>query len=79
MNAASGLVIVIGDVMTDVIVIPEGPLVRGSDGSLGIAGGGGGVTVNFNVTTPNPRSFTQSQAEVSAMLLRAVKRGTRAS
>lgn len=55
------------------------PLVRGPDGSLGVAGGGGGVTVNFNVTTPNPRSFTQSQAEVSAMLLRAVKRGTRAS
>lgn len=55
------------------------PLVRGPDGSLGVAGGGGGVTVNFNVSTPNPRSFTQSQAEVSAMLLRAVKRGTRAS
>jgi phage-related minor tail protein len=57
------------------------PLVRGPDGSLGVAGGGGGggVTVNFNVTTPNPKSFTQSQAEVSAMLLRAVKRGTRAS
>lgn len=55
------------------------PLVRGSDGSLGVAGGGGGVTVNFNVTTPNPKSFTQSQAEISAMLLRAVKRGTRAS
>jgi hypothetical protein len=56
------------------------PLVRGPDGSLGVAtGGGGGVTVNFNVTTPNPRSFTQSQAEVTAMLLRAVKRGTRAS
>jgi phage-related minor tail protein len=55
------------------------PLVRGADGSLGVAGGGGSVTVNFNVTTPNPKSFTQSQAEVSAMLLRAVKRGTRAS
>jgi len=55
------------------------PLVRGPDGSLGVAAGGGGVTVNFNVTTPNPKSFTQSQAEVSAMLLRAVKRGTRAS
>jgi phage-related minor tail protein len=54
------------------------PLVRGPDGSLGVAGGGG-VTVNFNVTTPNPKSFTQSQAEVTAMLLRAVKRGTRAN
>ncbi len=55
------------------------PLVRGSDGSLGVAGGGGAVTVNFNVTSPNAKSFTQSEAELSAMLLRAVKRGTRAS
>ena len=31
MSEAPGRVIVIGDVMTDVIVIPEGPLVRGSD------------------------------------------------
>ena len=44
-----------------------------------VAGGGGAVTVNFNVTSPNARSFTQSEAELSAMLLRAVKRGTRAS
>ena len=31
MSGAADRVIVIGDVMTDVIVIPEGPLVRGSD------------------------------------------------
>lgn len=31
MTDTGGRVIVIGDVMTDVIVIPEGPLVRGSD------------------------------------------------
>ncbi len=56
------------------------PLVRGSDGSLGVAGGGGNaVTVNFNVTAPDAKSFTASEAEVSAMLLRAVKRGTRSS
>ena len=55
------------------------PLSRGADGSLGVAGGGGAVTVNFNVTSPNAKSFTQSEAELSAMLLRAVKRGTRAS
>jgi phage-related minor tail protein len=56
------------------------PLVRGSDGSLGVAGGGGGaVTVNFNVTAQDARSFAASEAELSAMLLRAVKRGGRAS
>jgi uncharacterized protein (DUF697 family) len=40
----------------------------------------GAVThVTFNVTSPDARSFAASEAEVSAMLLRAVKRGTRAS
>ncbi|MDR3475185.1 MAG: phage tail tape measure protein [Devosia sp.] len=56
------------------------PLVRGSDGSLGVAGAGGGaVTVNFNVTAQDAGSFATSEAELSAMLLRAVKRGTRGS
>jgi len=55
------------------------PLVRGADGSLGVAGGGGATTINFNVTAPDAKSFTASEAEVSAMLLRAVRRGTRAS
>ena len=40
----------------------------------------GAVTnVTFNVSTPDARSFAASEAELSAMLLRAVKRGTRAS
>jgi phage-related minor tail protein len=55
------------------------PLARGPDGRLGVAGAGGAVTVNFNVTAADARSFAASEAEVSAMLLRAVKRGTRAS
>ncbi|MGN6101713.1 MAG: phage tail tape measure protein, partial [Devosia sp.] len=55
------------------------PLVRGPDGTLGVAGGGGAVTVNFNVTAQDARSFAASEAELSAMLLRAVRRGTRAS
>lgn len=53
------------------------PLARGADGRLGVAGGGGAVHVNFNVTAQDARSFAQSEAEVSAMLLRAVRRGTR--
>lgn len=55
------------------------PLSRGSDGRLGIAGTQPSVTVNFNVTTSDARSFAASEAELSAMLLRAVRRGTRAS
>jgi phage-related minor tail protein len=55
------------------------PLARGSDGRLGVAGGGSAVNVTFNVSSPDARSFLASEAELSAMLLRAVKRGTRAS
>ena len=56
------------------------PLQRGPDGRLGVAGGGGGgVQVTFNVTASDARSFAASEAEVSAMLLRAVRRGTRGS
>ena len=55
------------------------PLARGSDGRLGVAGGGGAVNVTFNVTASDARSFAASEAEISAMLLRAVKRGTRGS
>jgi phage-related minor tail protein len=55
------------------------PLSRGSDGRLGVAGGGGAVQVTFNVTASDARSFVASEAEISAMLLRAVRRGTRGS
>ncbi|MET3926179.1 phage tail tape measure protein [Devosia sp. 2618] len=56
------------------------PLSRGPDGRLGVAGGGGGaVNVTFNVTASDARSFAASEAEISAMLLRAVKRGSRGS
>jgi len=55
------------------------PLARGTDGRLGVAGGGGAVNVTFNVTANDARSFAASEAEVSAMLLRAVRRGTRGS
>ena len=54
------------------------PLARGPDGRLGVAGGGA-VQVTFNVTASDARSFAASEAEISAMLLRAVKRGARGS
>ncbi len=40
---------------------------------------GAATNVTFNVTSPDARSFVASEAEVSAMLLRAVRRGARAS
>ncbi|WP_172122765.1 MULTISPECIES: phage tail tape measure protein [unclassified Devosia] len=57
------------------------PLQRGADGRLGVAAGAGGgpVQVTFNVSASDARSFVQSEAEVSAMLLRAVRRGSRGS
>lgn len=55
------------------------PLRRGSDGRLGVASGGQAINVSFNVTASDARSFVASEAEVSAMLLRAVRRGARAS
>lgn len=56
------------------------PLARGADGRLGVAAAGGqSTTIHFNVTANDARSFAASEAEISAMLLRAVRRGTRAS
>lgn len=55
------------------------PLRRGPDGSLGVAGGGGGSPVNvvFNVAAPDPAAFQKSEAQVTGMLARAVSRGLR--
>ena len=56
------------------------PLARGSDGRLGVASSASApISISFNVTASDARSFVGAEAEVSAMLLRAVKRGTRAS
>lgn len=55
------------------------PLARGSDGRLGVKtnGGGSSVSVTFNVTTPDAESFRRTEAQVSAMLARAVSQGQR--
>jgi lambda family phage tail tape measure protein len=55
------------------------PLQRSADGRLGVAasGGGGTVSVVFNVTTPDASSFRKSEAQVTGMLARAVSRGAR--
>ena len=55
------------------------PLRRGADGSLGVAAGGGGASVNvvFNVTAQDAASFRKSEAQITGMLARAVSRGSR--
>lgn len=56
------------------------PLARGSDGRLGVRAGGGGrgaVNVTFHVATRDAESFRRAEAELTAMLARAVARGQR--
>lgn len=55
------------------------PLGRSADGRLGVRTEGGGrpVTVTVNVTTPDAESFRRGEAQVTAMLARAVGRGRR--
>jgi phage-related minor tail protein len=53
------------------------PLERGADGNLGVRGGGRPVNVTFNVTARDAESFRRSEAQVTAMLARAVGRGRR--
>ncbi|MEL6205873.1 MAG: phage tail tape measure protein [Pseudomonadota bacterium] len=56
------------------------PLERGADGSLGVrakGGGGGGVTVVMNISTPDAEGFRRSQGQIAAMASRAIARGQR--
>lgn len=55
------------------------PLQRSADGRLGVAAGGGGtpVSIVFNVTAQDAASFRKSEAQITGMLARAVRRGAR--
>ncbi|MCO6186685.1 phage tail tape measure protein [Rhizobium sp. L1K21] len=55
------------------------PLKRGADGKLGVAmnSAGGGSQIVFNVQATDAASFRKSEAQISAMLARAVGRGQR--
>ncbi len=54
------------------------PLTRGTDGRLGIASSGNTpINITFNITTPNAETFRQSESQITAMLNKAVSRGTR--
>lgn len=54
------------------------PLARGGDGTLGVrTTAATPLVVNFNVTAADADSFRKSEAQVTAMLARAVGRGRR--
>ena len=55
------------------------PLTRGRDGRLGVASDGGGrqTVINVHIATPDAEGFRRSEAQVTAMLARAVGRGRR--
>ena len=55
------------------------PLSRGPDGRLGVQtqSKGSATNVVFNISTPNAESFQKSEAQLTAMLARAVGRGRR--
>lgn len=53
------------------------PLQRGADGRLGVAGGGGGNTINVSIATPDPDSFRRSESYITGQIARAVARGQR--
>lgn len=56
------------------------PLKRGADGALGVAvqgGGPAGPSIVFHVQTPDVEGFRRSEAQLSAMLARAARRGSR--
>jgi lambda family phage tail tape measure protein len=54
------------------------PLARGSDGALGVRSAAPApIVVNFHVTAADAASFAKSEAQVTAMLARAVARGRR--
>ena len=53
------------------------PLQRAADGSLGVAGGGGGNTINVQIATPDLDAFRRSEGYLSGQIARAVSRGQR--
>jgi phage-related minor tail protein len=53
------------------------PLARGSDGRLGVRGGGGATNVTINISTPDIQGFRQSQSQIAAVMAQALQRGQR--
>ena len=52
------------------------PLARGPDGRLGVSGGGGN-TINVQISTPDLDNFRRSESYITGQIARAVARGQR--
>ena len=56
------------------------PLARGADGRLGVRGAGGGaVTVNMTISTPDVQGFQRSRGQIAAQMARVLGRSDRLS
>jgi phage-related minor tail protein len=56
------------------------PLARGPDGRLGVRGAGGGaLTVNMNISTPDVQGFQRSRGQIAAQMARVLGRSERHS
>jgi hypothetical protein len=53
------------------------PLARRADGSLGVRGGSGGVSVVMNISTPDVEGFRRSRSQIAAQMSRALSAGAR--
>ena len=54
------------------------PLARGPDGRLGVRGAGGGaLTVNMNISTPDVQGFQRSRGQIAAQMARVLGRSER--
>jgi len=54
------------------------PLARGPDGRLGVRGAGGGsVTINMNISTPDVQGFQRSRGQIAAQMARVMGRSER--
>lgn len=55
------------------------PLTRGADGRLGVRsqGGGGGVNITMNISTPDANGFQRSQGQIATKMARALSRSQR--